>query len=223
MLRAHDIDVFEVNRPDRSRRRLRGKSDPTDAESAARAVLAGEANAVPKTQSGAVEAMRVVCMARRSAVKARRRAVNQLRALLVTAPDVLRSKLLRPKPEQCVRSRLALQPTETTPLLRALIGTLRLLAKRWTNLTGELRELDAALRQLTQHAVGGLIKQFRPAHCRRPRARVCGTGSTAAVTVPPTTRCGRLRWCACTASLVRDPMWHAVPRKACLAKRSSAA
>jgi transposase len=39
----HDagIEVFEVNRPDRSDRRLRGKSDTLDAENAARAVLAG--------------------------------------------------------------------------------------------------------------------------------------------------------------------------------------
>jgi transposase len=39
-----DVAVVEVNRPNRQRRRLRGKSDPTDAEAAARAVLAGEAN-----------------------------------------------------------------------------------------------------------------------------------------------------------------------------------
>lgn len=160
VLREHGIEVFEVNRPDRSRRRLRGKGDPTDAESAARAVLAGEASAVPKTQSGAVEAMRVVCTARRSAVKARTQAVNQLRALLVTAPDALRTQLLRPKPEECVRGCLALQPTEQTPLLRALVDTLRLLAQRWTNLTAELRSLDAALRRLTQHAAGRLLERF---------------------------------------------------------------
>jgi transposase len=84
-VREHGVQVLEINRPDRSRRRLRGKNDPTDAESAARAVLAGEANAIPKAQSGAVEAMRAVSMARRSAVKAKTQAINQLKALLVTA------------------------------------------------------------------------------------------------------------------------------------------
>ena len=59
---AHGVQVLEINRPDRSRRRLRGKSDPTDAEKAARAVLAGEAKAIPKAQSGVVEAMRAVNM-----------------------------------------------------------------------------------------------------------------------------------------------------------------
>ena len=71
------IEVVEVNRPDRARRRSRGKSDPTDAESAARAVLAGEAKGQPKTHSGLAEALRIVSVARRSAVKARTQAINQ--------------------------------------------------------------------------------------------------------------------------------------------------
>jgi transposase len=73
VLRDHEIDVMEVNRPDRAKRRLQGKSDPTDAESAARAVLSGSAAAIPKAQSGAAEAMRAVSVARRSAVKPRHR------------------------------------------------------------------------------------------------------------------------------------------------------
>lgn len=51
VLRDHEVEVLEVNRPDRAARRLRGKSDPTDAENAARAVLAGKATAIPKEQS----------------------------------------------------------------------------------------------------------------------------------------------------------------------------
>ena len=42
-LRGQGHKVIEVNRPDRSARRRLGKSDPTDAEMAARAVLAGVA------------------------------------------------------------------------------------------------------------------------------------------------------------------------------------
>ncbi len=63
VLREQGIEVWGVNRPDRSTRRLQGKSDPTDAESAARAVLSGQANAIPKSQSGVVEAMRIVSVA----------------------------------------------------------------------------------------------------------------------------------------------------------------
>ncbi|WP_200139785.1 MULTISPECIES: IS110 family transposase [unclassified Pseudomonas] len=80
VLRENGIAVFEVNRPDRSKRRLEGKSDPTDAESAARSVLAGSATAIAKTHSGAAEAMREISVVRRSAVKAKTQAINQITA-----------------------------------------------------------------------------------------------------------------------------------------------
>ena len=51
--------VVEVNRPDRSTRYRKGKSDPTDAEMAARAVLAGVADATPKSGEGEVEMIRM--------------------------------------------------------------------------------------------------------------------------------------------------------------------
>ncbi len=60
---------------------------------AARAVLSGEANAIPKTHDGPVEALGTLKMLQRSATKARTQALNQLRALLVTAPDELRDRL----------------------------------------------------------------------------------------------------------------------------------
>ena len=86
-LTAAGVQVIEVNRPNRTRRRRMGKNDPTDAENAARAVLAGDATAAPKSHNGLVEALRGVMVARRSAVKARTQAGNQLRSLVVTAPD----------------------------------------------------------------------------------------------------------------------------------------
>ncbi len=55
---AAGIGVREVTRPDRSERRMQGKSDPIDAYQAARAVLAGRADAVPKTQE--VDAVRAL-------------------------------------------------------------------------------------------------------------------------------------------------------------------
>src|SRR5260370_34058785 len=53
VLRDHQIEALELNRPDRATRRSRGKSDPNDAENAARAVHSGSATAIPKEQSGA--------------------------------------------------------------------------------------------------------------------------------------------------------------------------
>lgn len=129
-LSEQDIQVLEINRPDRSMRRFRGKSDPTDAESAARTVLSGKDCAVPKLQSGAAEAMRIVSVARRSAVKARTQAINQLRSLLISAPDKIRSKLWRTKPVECVNCCAHLRTLGESNWLLTLATTLRLLAKR---------------------------------------------------------------------------------------------
>jgi len=51
-VRAYGLQAVEVNRPDRSLRRRRGKSDPIDAQAAARATLAGVAATAPKTREG---------------------------------------------------------------------------------------------------------------------------------------------------------------------------
>ena len=57
-LTGRGYTVVEVNRPDRSTRYRKGKSDPTDAEMAARSVLAGVADATPKSGQGEVEMIR---------------------------------------------------------------------------------------------------------------------------------------------------------------------
>jgi transposase len=95
-LRARQIEVLEVERPEhrkRSSRRNLQKSDPSDAERAARVVLAGEASGVPKSADGRVEMIRTLRSARRSAIKARTQAANQLQSLRVTAPEQLRHRL----------------------------------------------------------------------------------------------------------------------------------
>jgi hypothetical protein len=92
-LRARGLTVVEVERPHRhgrQARRRRGKSDPYDAEAAARAVQAGAASGQPKAGDGRVEMIRALRLARRSAMKARTQAANQLHALVITAPDDLR-------------------------------------------------------------------------------------------------------------------------------------
>jgi transposase len=103
--------VVEVNRPDRARRRRKGKTDPVDAEVAARAVLAGDARAVPKDRNGAVGQLRALVVARRSAVKARTQATNQLRALLVDGDDELRGRLRPLRKAHLARACAQLAPT----------------------------------------------------------------------------------------------------------------
>jgi hypothetical protein len=91
------VRVLEVNEPHAHARRRVGKSDPIDAELAARAALAGKADAIPKRTDGIVESIRQLRVARQSAVKARSAAMVQLRDLIVTAPDPLREQLSEPQ------------------------------------------------------------------------------------------------------------------------------
>jgi transposase len=84
--------VLEVGRTPRSERRLRGKDDCLDAVRTARATLAAETLALPRAGERR-EALRLLLVARRSAVDVRREALTQLRAVIVTAPDRLRQEL----------------------------------------------------------------------------------------------------------------------------------
>ena len=86
-LAAEGVGVVEVIRPNRQTLRRRGESDPADAEAAARALLSGEATIRPRSADGPVEAVRLLYATRRSAVKARTCAINQLKGHLVTAPE----------------------------------------------------------------------------------------------------------------------------------------
>lgn len=84
------FEVFEVARPNRRSRRLRGKSDPLDAQQAALSALSDTDTALPKAGDGVVEALRMLLTERNSASKARSQTMNQVHAMLVTAPDSVR-------------------------------------------------------------------------------------------------------------------------------------
>jgi len=83
------VRVVEVDRADRQDRHRNGKSDPLDAVSAA---LSGRASGAPKGRDGAVEAIRALMVAKRSARHERTQAINQARALILTGPDELRAR-----------------------------------------------------------------------------------------------------------------------------------
>ena len=85
-LQAAGVTVLEVNRPDRARRRRKGKSDPVDAEAAARAVLAGDATAVPKDREGQGGALRALSMAATAPSRPRPRPPTRSRRCSSTAP-----------------------------------------------------------------------------------------------------------------------------------------
>jgi transposase len=154
-LRSRAVRVREVNEPHAHTRRRLGKSDPLDAELAARAALSGKASAIPKQTDGVVESIRQLRVARQSAVKARSAALAQLQDLLVTAPEPLRAQLsahktTRGKASRCRRLRPALRELER-PAQGARFA-LRSIALRIKLLDEEIAALDRQLEWLVRSA-----------------------------------------------------------------------
>jgi hypothetical protein len=114
-LAAVGIRVVEVDRADRQDRHRAGKSDPLDAVSAARAALSRRAAGVPKGRDGAVEAIRALMVAKRSARAERTQAINQARSLLITGPDDLRARFARHSAAGLAQAIAALRPAPVTP------------------------------------------------------------------------------------------------------------
>jgi transposase len=121
-VRAYGLQVVEVNRPDRSTRRRHGKSDPIDAQAAARATLAGVA------------------------------ATEQLPGVFYSAPEELRQPLLNLKTKTLVKLCAAMRPGPLTSISAATKTTLRTLTRRWQQLQAELDQLDGQLQELVAAA-----------------------------------------------------------------------
>lgn len=154
-LRSCEVEVVEVNRPHAHTRRRRGKSDPIDAEMAARQALAGHAVVIPKRTDGIVEAIRQLRVARDSAVKSRTAALNQLTELIVTAPDALRQRLRARKTSRgraTLCARLRPDPGRLHEPEQAAKLALRSLARRVSELDQEIAALDGHLKPLVATA-----------------------------------------------------------------------
>ena len=157
-LTAQGLVVLEVDRPDRRARRAHGKSDPLDAELAARAVQSGRASGSPKSGTGVVEAIRALRMARASAMGTRSRVANQLHALRVTAPDALRAELRALSLTVLVRRAARFRPpTVIDDATSATRMALRSLARRHQALSAEIAALDVQLRRLVTRAAPQLV------------------------------------------------------------------
>ncbi|MFG1812599.1 transposase [Kribbella sp. NPDC049174] len=130
-LTAAGVELVEIDRPDRQTRRRLGKSDPIDAEAAARATLAATATGTPKTRTGPVEAIRVLRVARRGAIKARTAALNTLVQTVVSAPEALHHQLTGLRGARLVQAAAALRPSgDLTDPAQATKLALRRLAQR---------------------------------------------------------------------------------------------
>ena len=157
-LTGHGERVVEVERPARGRGRRRGgKSDALDALAAAREGLAGRALATPRA-AGSREALRVLLATRDGAVATRRAGLNQLRALVVSAPEQLRDRLRGLPRGALVRGCLRLRPRPTDPPER--YGTLLALgccARRVEQATREADQLERELNRLVAELAPQLL------------------------------------------------------------------
>lgn len=162
--------MIEVDRPNRKARRAKGKSDPLDAEQAARQVMAGTAAAVPKAKDGQVEMMRTLRVARQSAVKAAVQATNNLHSLMISAPDELRERLRGLTTAKLVATCAGFRPGACDSPQSATKIALRCLANRIQRLEEEVKELDVQLDQLVKETGAELLE-------------LCGVGTQVATTL----------------------------------------
>jgi transposase len=156
-LLTHEVRVVEVDRPNRQRRRRTGKSDPADAVAAARAAQGGDATGSAKARDGNVEAMRVLRVARSSARRSRTQAINQMRSLISTAPDDLRSELRDLSIYEVLTVTSAYRHTGRTDVRAMTKLSLRILARRALSLEEEVKEIDRLLK--------GLVEETAPELC----------------------------------------------------------
>ena len=158
-LLAAGEQVVEFSHPRLSATGDGAKTDALDARRAARESLGRQQQAIPRSR-GVREGLRALEIARRGAQSARVAAINELKALLITAPVDLRDRLrdLTTKAQiaTCAAFRL------TRGRLDELCATkqaLRSLARRINTLTTEIADLDTSIRQLAEVAVPHLLDQ----------------------------------------------------------------
>lgn len=155
-LHAQGVTVVEVNRPNRQTRRAQGKSDPIDAESAARAVLAEAATVVPKTRDGIVEAIRTLKVVLDGTRTHQTQIIERLHHLIVTAPTDLRAGLMpltsRARIARCARMRPVTALTDVADPAVATKHALRTLARQYQQLAVDHKALTSQLDTLTWQA-----------------------------------------------------------------------
>jgi transposase len=161
---GHGIEVLEIDIPHHHTRARKGKDDRIDSEAAARKVLSGEATTIPKDSSGIVEAIRLLKVARDSAVKSRTIALQNIRDELVTAPAVLRESVSHLKTLQAKAKHFATvrpDPTRLADPTQAAKTALRRLGKRVLFLTEEITDADQEMAALVARVAPTLLSLDR--------------------------------------------------------------
>ena len=159
-LEAAGVRVVEVDRSNRQDRYRSGKSDPLDAESAARAALSGKANGSPRGRDGTVEAIRALMVAKRSARGERTRSINQARSLVVTGPDDIRARFEHRSTKALPAELAALRPRTGDVVGYSTRVALRELGRRAEYLAEQIQYLDGLLLPLVKMRAPSLLEMY---------------------------------------------------------------
>jgi transposase len=158
-LHQRGVQVHQVDRPARRRERRRvGKTDLIDAEHAARLILSDGRLAVPKAADGVVEMIRLVKVARDTAVKAQVQAMITLKSLLITADDGLRADLGSLTDRRLIEACAGLEAGALETTEAAMCHALSGIALRWLALHEEVKTHARSLRALTKRAAPQLLE-----------------------------------------------------------------
>lgn len=165
-LQAAGVEVLEVTAPDRHDRRRRGKSDDLDAQSAAHAAFAGQRTVTPRRRDGMVESLRVLRACRKTAVNARKVALQMIQNTIVAAPDALREQLRSMTRMQLIRTLVASRPDLTAyrNLEAAYRISLKSLARRYLELHDEIAELDLMIKAIVEELAPELVARNSIGH-----------------------------------------------------------
>jgi transposase len=165
-MQSADVEVLEVTTPDRHDRRKRGKSDDLDAANAAHAAFAGQRTVTPKSRNGMVESLRVLKACRKSAVNARRIALQMIQNTIIAAPDRLRDQLRSMTRMQLIRTLAAWRPDLTAyrDLEAAYRISLKSLARRYLELHDEIADFDVMIAAIVQELAPELIARNSIGH-----------------------------------------------------------
>lgn len=113
-------------------------------------MLTGRSAASANNESG--EALRALNNARRSAVKARTVAMNQIQHMLITGPALVREKYRALTDTRLITALAACRPGSQEPTARVVLTALKILARRHQYLTAEANALQEQLRDLARTA-----------------------------------------------------------------------
>lgn len=158
-LQKAGVEVLEVTTPDKADRRKRGKNDDLDAQNAAHAAFTGKRTVTPKSRDGMIEALRVLKACRKTAVAARRVALQMIHSTVVCAPDDLRDQLRKLTRMELIRTLAAWRPDMTNyrNVVSAYRITLRSLGRRYLELHDEIADLDRMIIAIVDELVPNLV------------------------------------------------------------------